>query len=470
MDDPPNLVDRETEARISKFETQTKVLAQQLDSSLQRREFWLKALPAVGGTLLGIAAMATVLISVVVTTNEFNHERELRIEERLDSALDRAMSQSANQRLSGISSLKSFLGADNEERQNLSISSLAHLLATDDDATVRAAVLDVFRSLDPTTVSVGVVNTATNTLVELSRSLVLSQELNRKNVAGTRYPPLRDRDALARGVAQAIGSLVSIGASVRDFSGIYCADCDFAGKDLRGANFDGALLMRADFSGANLDGASFDRADLEGTRFRKASIRKARLTQSRPSRVGRFSTQYGWDRLSDDLVSVGMPDFNCADLTDSDFTGRILFGLVRTNADLIYWANFDPSSFMYAKLDGARLEEIGVFGVDESSRPTLPFTSSSMASSGVHESWEGKNYWAYSADMGVDSRLTESSDDFRESLEGVVLAFQGSTWREAVLSPALRELLHRGLPASDENLDVQSLDDEFWCDLETPIL
>lgn len=446
---PSNLAERQAEAHIEKLKVEHEILKQKLTPAHQRREF-LKAISGVGAMLAGLAAVAALFFSVIRATNELNQQREFHIEERLESALIRIASDSVGERLSAIVSLKGFLEATDKVRQERSLISLAHMLAVEENATSRAAILEIFRGLNPAYISLGAVDTATETLVGLSRSLTLSGKLNRKNAAGKRYPPLSERDALARAVGQAIASLISFGTNVRDFSGIYCPNCDFVSQRLNGANFDRAVLIRADFSDAILTDASFDQADLEGTRFRKAKLQRAHLTQSESRHVVGALTmqygtmQYGWSRLSDDLYPVGMPDFNCADLTGADFTGRVLFGLVRADAKLIHHYNFKPSSFRYAILDGTKLASIRVYGVNRKSADiALPFTTTSTASHGVHISRHGKEYWVFEADLGTTSQLswTNESVNFRKSMDQLAWAFVGSNWKKALLPPALAEFL-----------------------------
>lgn len=448
---------QETQARIDKLRSERGLVELQLTPSYQRREI-LKAVSGIGGTLAGFAAIATLFFSVVTASNELSQDREVRIEERFDTALRLTASESVRGRLSGVISLGSFLEAFNIDRQKRTLLLLVHSLSVEKDATVRSAITHVFRDIDTSIVSLDVVDRATVALIRSSRSIVVQNRLNR-------YGAYK-RDFLARGIADSIVSMISLGTRIRDFSGIYCPRCDFAGKELNGAIFDGAILERADFSMASLNGASFDRADLNSTRFRRAKLRNARLTISKTKQVGLFSTEYSWDKLSHDLHRVGMPDFNCADLTGADFTGRVVFGIIHKDANLIYYSNFKATSFRNAILNGANLENIGVYGVGRhSDMPSLPFTTSKSVSSGFHKSKESKTYWTFKYFLDEHSALTSNTLGYKKNMDAFAWSFAGSDWQAAKLPPALRSYIQEFADSVGEFRAYE----EFWCDSSSTI-
>ena len=463
----PDLAQEEANARVAKLRAERYQIELQTSRSARRLEI-LKALAGLGAVLTGLAAVAALLYSILQGVGQLNRERDVRIEERLDSALKKASASTRLERLSGVISLKSFLEVRDSDRQKRVLLALAHFLSIEEDAAVRAAVVEVFRDIDSTTVAPVALESAAKALVGLSRSLSETGKLNRKNMAGKAYPYLFDRDLNARSVGASLVAVLRAGAKIRDLSGIYCARCDFSRLKLDGTSFDDAVLIQADFGETSLVRASFDRADLEATRFIKADLRDAKILTTSPKWVGGFSIQSAWDGLADGLIRVGMPDFSCADLRGADFAGRILFGLVRRSTELIYPSNFEAAKFRHAKLAGTDLRRVGVFGVDPATaNPKLPFTTRSSGGSGVHtDRREGKTYWSFQAQLDEDSVLTDAATEYKENLEEIAFAFSATDWREAKLPKALRALLTE----TERESGASNLGMEWACDLTRPIL
>src|SRR5262249_49500673 len=147
-------------------------------------------------------------------------------------------------------------------RQSATVAYLATALAVEKDPIIRDAILDVFSELHDRGVDLAAINEGL--AIAIMRNLKLSKSVeigdNRLEV----IPVTDPRIAPLQATAKAIVTLIRQGATVKNFSGIYCAQCDFSGAevDLSHANFDEAILIDANFSKTQLANASFDGATI----------------------------------------------------------------------------------------------------------------------------------------------------------------------------------------------------------------
>jgi uncharacterized protein YjbI with pentapeptide repeats len=122
--------------------------------------------------------------------------------------------------------------------------------------------------------------------------------------------------------------------------------------NLSSVKFDGSLLRAANFTKANLENALFDAADLARADFTSANLRKARLTDPpliEPSIQAIVIGKALW-------AATG-PVFECADLTEADFTESTMFGF--------YWTDVNGTGYFPrwfgANLKGAKLASFTLF-------------------------------------------------------------------------------------------------------------
>jgi uncharacterized protein YjbI with pentapeptide repeats len=193
---------------------------------------------------------------------------------------------------------------------------------------------------------------------DLERSLgIAPDDLSFQQLTGEQLTPLR-------ATSEAIVSLIRKGGRVTDMSRIFCGGCDLSGTavDLSSTNLDGAVLTEADFSHASLHHASFDGANLLGAKFIGSDLRSAKLTDLKAARV----TVNALIRLQ----SAIPPDFRCADLSDTDFSGQVLFGVYEDNRK-------DSSTTWITRFNGANLQradlaKLMIFVVTELPQPLNP--------------------------------------------------------------------------------------------------
>src|SRR5262249_44998785 len=150
----------------------------------------------------------------------------------------------APKRLSGVMSLRTFLG--DEQRRVGAGQSLASALAFEKDRVVRNAIADALARND---LDVSVARAALEVLITNSRGLV--EDGNLREVALTnddrRAEPSSalSRAATVGDVINKLSTRKNIG--ITDYTGIYCARCNYQKAPLRGAHFDNAVLVNADF-------------------------------------------------------------------------------------------------------------------------------------------------------------------------------------------------------------------------------
>lgn len=372
-----DLQDVEARARIEKLELEKGVLRRQLSSKFLWLE-WAKA-------LAGPVAILGLLWTIFVGYKQLNQAMWSRDEERFDKAISRLGSTNSLERLTGLAGLKLFLEPSQKGRQEATLNFLINVLAAEKEPTVRSAMLDILSKVTPS--NVGQV-TLDHTLVALrDRNRSLWKYQSEKFMARIKIDPKaglevgRDETPIGNAseedmgplhaTAVALASLVRNGGKSLDLSGIYCVECNFSGEgvDLSGAKFDSAYLRDANFSNTILRGASFDSADLVHTNFTSSDLSGAKLTDSHmfyPVVQSALTRGGLWYALE--------PDFSCADLSNVDFSGSVLFGIYRNK----------PNSFMaaypllgLANLAGANLSNVKLFtAVPVSSVPT---TSSDLS-------------------------------------------------------------------------------------------
>jgi len=259
-------------------------------------------------------------------------------------------------------------------------------IAAEKDPIVRGSLLELIAQLDPNVVSEEARDQGLRSVIDKNRRLVQSASApdrsmptDWKQTDELPFHQLSEDDkALLGATGSAIALFVQKGTHIKDFSGIYCAGCNFSSSggalDLAGSNFDRALLRDANFSGTNLKSASFDSADLVGSKFIKSNLELAHLTDSSEAADESYLIRY--------FVATGKaatsPDLECADLSQADFAGSMFFGLVEGSDDQDLRATY--ADLRKANLAGTNFGTIRIFSLH---RHDIDGTGSSVQSNSI---------------------------------------------------------------------------------------
>jgi len=314
----------------------------------------------------GLAAVLGLFASVIYNSAQLSQLAASRDDERFDKAVSRFGSLNATERLTGLVGLQLFLEPSHKDKHHAVLLFLGDALAIEKEPTVRSAILDVFVSLSKYRIDQAVLNDALTAERDRNRGILANLHLSVQEPPLAAFPPLirieldnmkvgdadtEQRETL-RATATAIAALVRSGAYVQDLSSIYCESCVFS-SDERSVNlpnikFDGSYLRQSTFSRVTLENASFYGADLVHADFRRAYLRGAKFTD-RPfyPRIPP-PARTGFPRPGSSALSG--PIFECADLTEADFTGSTMFGF--------YWTAPTLSTAYYPRFFGANVSRI----------------------------------------------------------------------------------------------------------------
>lgn len=294
----------------------------------------------------GLAAIGGLIFAFVSSGRQLTQLAVSRDEERFDRAVSRLGSDNPAERLAGVSGLQLFLDPAHTSKQRATLLFLVNAIAVEKDATVRGAILDTFSSLGQYGVSRQVLNETLIAARDRNRGIlgvlqsrfqerlqengkVLFEKGNDEAWLGK----LNDAElAPLKATAATLAALIRNGAYAEDLSRIYCMSCDFSpdgrSVDLSGSKFDRSYLRQAKFMNAKLEHASFDGAYLMQTDFTNADLRGAKLTcpPLLDPPVQSILVQKA-------LWAAHGPIFECADLSQADFTGSVLFGFYWTDVN-----------------------------------------------------------------------------------------------------------------------------------------
>jgi uncharacterized protein YjbI with pentapeptide repeats len=399
----------EAELRNEKLKLEAQLLRQQI----RPRSFLIELAKSVTGPVAVIGLIFTVYLGVV----QLRETRHSRDEERFDKAITRLAGPSPTERLTGLAGLQLFLEPDQKERHRGTAHFLANALGSEHDPTVSGALLNALSQLRPKEVGHDVLNDTLETLRDQNRSLykqLRAAFLDKLKHDAKAITQADDETGIGkvseenliplRATSSAIAAVILNGARTKDLSDIYCVDCDFSGKvldrlrpdyaqiadfaalkigdsvDLSGTDFHNAILGNANFTGVNLRSTSFDGADLRRTNFSGADLKGAKFTDYEGGHCC-LEPFYPHEYVLQSVVVRGMvdqnnlfPNFTCADLSDADFTGSILFGIFQPQPDS---AVFGAYPILYnANLANTKLGDVRVFtatGVPQGLSPSNPF-------------------------------------------------------------------------------------------------
>lgn len=300
----------EQRLRIKALELQLRSYERDLSKSHSWREWLTAAAPAIA--FVGLAFT----VSWAIIQN--NQAKRLRIEEdraqRFEAAVNRLGSHDANSRLTGLTGLETFI--QDARFHATAWNSLVQAIAVEDDAVVRASLLESIHSLPA---SQEMKNDGLKTLIRLNSSL--TQSLVAPALSEQQLPiePLTHSERLLA-MKDAVITLLERGAKATNFDGIYCVRCDF--RSLSGGDhisYRAAIIDDADFSGVTLTSADFSYASLVGTNFDHAILHHADFDSANDNPF------FWYQSFGDDPDDPG-PNFYCADLTGSSFDGFVVEG------------------------------------------------------------------------------------------------------------------------------------------------
>ncbi len=253
-----------------------------------------------------------------------------------------------------------------EEEQEIYFGLLGQL-AEEIDPVVRVSMSNVLASIDLKTLNAEARKALLKFAVSESRALVSAGNLRAERMFGNESNIAPGSvEARASAIAHAIQILVRADARV-DFSGIYCRFCDFSDIDLHSANFRGSILADARFLRSSLVDADFSDADLIDSSFVGSDGTRAHFTVG--TRNKPFDPVFLFilpgQKQREGQLQFQMPDFRCATLIDSDFTG---FPLIHLDEDSL-WGHrlilplfIVDAAFQYADLTNAGFEHVREFG------------------------------------------------------------------------------------------------------------
>lgn len=356
------LVEHEATQRTAKLELEQQQLRFQVSRQGRAIE-WLKA-------LAGVAAILALFLAFFSTYQQLTQLAASRDEERFDRAVSRLGSDNPAERLAGVSGLQLFLDPAHRSRQHATLLFLVNAAAVEMDATVRGAILDTFTSLGQYGISRQVLNETLSTARDRNRGIlrVLQSRFQERLQDNDKVLFEKGNDeawlgklneaelAPLRATAATIAALIRNGAYIEDLSRIYCVSCDFSSEsrsvDLSGSKFDRSYLRQARFKNVKLEHASFDAAYLMRTDFTNADLRNAKLTAP-----PLFDPPVQSILVQKALWAAYGPIFECADLSEADFTGSVLFGFYWTD---INGAGYFPR-FYGANVRGANFKSFKIF-------------------------------------------------------------------------------------------------------------
>lgn len=361
----------ELKLRAQKLELEIRLLDQQLSPEARRFER-IKVVAGASGLVVALATAIGLFISTYQWLSNSHVAEQVREEERLDKALLQLAETTPAQRLAAIASIQSFLGEDDlPDRRGRALGALAHQLAIEESSTVRNAIVSVFDTYQPHSKAAKELAPVLDSLRQTSVGLVDEGNLwheRRENLYV--QPKPNSVESRAQSVANAIGTLLRKGGAAKDLGGTYLAHIDLSNLTLDGTSFDGAILAwsslengscrKCSFAGADLSDTSFVAADLQSARFGKLAPAGGRAA-GRPQHNFVEVQYYRTMDYSDGKISyLEIPDFRCADLRNSSFSGMPVFEI--TSDALIKDFPRTPR-FDLANLEGADFRQVGIFGL-----------------------------------------------------------------------------------------------------------
>jgi uncharacterized protein YjbI with pentapeptide repeats len=423
-----------------KLRLEVRQLEQATSASARRLEL-IKAWVPPLTTLVTIGALIWAINS---GTTQMRQTQNGQDQDRFDKAISRLGSNSVSERLTGASGLSLFLTSDQTSRHAATLRFLGTALVIEKDNNVRQAILDTFSHMNPTIVNQVAREDGLQTLLDLNRAAVKSliggqQGIGNSKTTKRLEPDLQGQIEALRASAKAIVIFIKKGTPQRNFSGIDCTDCDFSSDtrplDLSGSNFEHAVLTNANFTRAKLSGSWFDGAYLQRANFEGADLRRAHFTGTPHESYTVQEYVHSGDRPDP-------PNFACANASEADFTGSLLFGVIDSVDSNERIAGF-PDLFQ-TNLTGANLSRIGIYALAlPRSKFTTPFANTKIITYQARTS--KPKYVAMHVVESADWRFETSSSSLKRSWRFLQSQLQSASGVENASLPAPLSL-YRGTP------------------------
>lgn len=400
----------------------------------------LKIVAGASGLVLALISLIGGMLSVAGWFVNQVENRNLQIEERLDRSLGQLSADKPTQRVAAVSSLKSFLDTRSESRNTRVVVSVANAIALETDPVVRNSMIAFFTDLDTSIVNLRSQTEGLTTLIKNNRGIIRDKKLwleppgNWYLFATSTFEGQR-----LEALMLTIVALLRHGARVHDTSELYLVLADFSGLDLSDTKFDDAFLNWSNFAGSTLRRATFDGANLASTYFTGADLQEAKLTFTKPQRLG--PRRFSFIELSlANHNDVQMPDFDCADLRRADFSGFPLWDVtsdaVLKEKNTRNWIRFEGTN-----LEGANFERAGVFFLENDNANRL---FGFQALNGQKKSDDP--FMTMMGALEPDSRVAGSPSDFTQAISLFRFAFSSANSASARLPAGVRPLLGPGAP------------------------
>jgi uncharacterized protein YjbI with pentapeptide repeats len=353
-----------------------------------------------------VLAIATLVWTVLVNINQQDVQRAATENALFDGIYTKLGSALPSERATAVAQASSLLHHANGTHDADLLTALSNQLALDESATVRSAILNVFRNLDHST-NRTVLDSTLRNLVDLHRAAIASSRmtpfelssatqddrgeyflLDQATRTGASSEELNSTFARLGSLAVALLSVLRAGGRTRTMDHIYCPGCDFSALkiDFQNVNFDDAIIPESQWSLTNLTGASFrdaviERANFTGAQLTNADFSNDEFNMTRLDYVQALSLRNmpsnGFPDLGFYQHQSGSPIFTCANLQNANFTqfplvtridrkqdgkpiqlskqrGRQTLAAVRASDQLDGW----PTIYEGANIAGANMENV----------------------------------------------------------------------------------------------------------------
>jgi uncharacterized protein YjbI with pentapeptide repeats len=297
---------------------------------------------AFGGIATVIGTTYGLYDSYTKTITERTHARVAEARGQFEDAVKRLEANGTVSKLVGVAILGGYFKPENKDFHAQVLFTLGGLAATEQDMQTQTALADLITGIPAGVISEKDWYYFQDVLASQSRALVSKGDLYRHRQFAIEGVTPSSEELSARFVGKliAINARKGVAKEYSNYSGIYCAGCDFHGVVFpRRTSFSSSILDNANFGVAHLEEAVFDNADLGGTNFVNAylgnsyfrslsaeAIKGQPVTEEIERRtITPFLLHAGALLETRATITVSMPDFSCANLESANFDH---FGLI----------------------------------------------------------------------------------------------------------------------------------------------
>ena len=299
LDDEEQILRRER-LRLTNEKLEEEVKKARLESKPQNwGTTFIKNIVPIGGFIAVLATLYGVYNSYNKTLLDRERARISETRALIAEAAQKITSDNSVYKVTGIGTLGSFLDRTNREFHQQILSTLAAAITSERDPQVQRAISDLIEEIPTKNVKethgwaeeirtrlwegmgftsqdqAGPISTSNwkyflRTLVLVNRSFVQKADLWTKRKPRVDFPLDNSDEFIAWHLGQIISKIAkkNVINDYKDYSGIYCVECDFDSVLFPDeVNFSAAILDNASFSRATLRKAVFDDLSLFGTQF-----------------------------------------------------------------------------------------------------------------------------------------------------------------------------------------------------------